>query len=286
MSDPRPAVVLVTGASRGIGRAIAVRFAGGGALVALLARSAAGLKETLAAVRDAGGEAGTFTADVSDERAVAQAQREIEVSLGPVDVLVNNAGVSGPMGEMWEVDPAEWWRTVEVNLRGTFLCTRAILPAMVERRRGRILNVVSNAGAHRWPYFTAYAVSKAAAIKLTESLAVETRPHGVAVLAAHPGIVRGGLTDAALAEGPRPPEGSLAERVLSWFEREMAEGRTVSMDEAAAFVVELASGRADELSGRYIAIDDDLEALIRQAHEVKRDNLHALKVQRLADERR
>jgi NAD(P)-dependent dehydrogenase (short-subunit alcohol dehydrogenase family) len=261
---------------------MALRFAAEGARVALLARSAEGLRETLAAVRDAGGEGATFTADVTDEPGVAEAQREIEGSLGPVEVLVNNAGVGGPMGEMWEVDPGDWWKTVEVNLRGTFICSRTFLPAMVERRRGRIVNVVSNAGAHRWPYFTAYAVSKAAVIKLTESLAAETRAYGVPVFAAHPGIVRGGLTDAALVEGRRPA-GSLEERVRSWFERAVAEGRTVSAEEAATFVVDLASGRADGLSGRYIAIEDDLDPLIRRAEEVERDNLHALKVQRLAD---
>jgi NAD(P)-dependent dehydrogenase (short-subunit alcohol dehydrogenase family) len=283
VSDSRSPVVLITGASRGIGRALALRFAAGGARVALLARSAAGLRETLAAVRDAGGDGGTFTADVTDEAAVADAQREIEGSLGPVDVLVNNAGVGGPTGETWEVDPGEWWRTVEVNLQGTFICARTVLPGMVERRRGRIINVVSNAGAHRWPYFTAYAVSKAAAIKLTENLAAETRAHGVSVLAAHPGLVRAGLTDAALGEDAPPAEGLLAERVRAWFERQLAEGRTVSAEEAAGFVVDLASGRADALSGRYIAVEDDLDALIQRAQEVQRDNLHALKVQRLTD---
>jgi NAD(P)-dependent dehydrogenase (short-subunit alcohol dehydrogenase family) len=283
VGDSSAPVVLITGASRGIGRATAVRFAAAGARLALLARSPAGLAETLAAVHDAGGEGVTCTADVTDEPAVGEAQREIEAVLGPVDVLVNNAGLAGPTGEMWEVDPGEWWRTVEVNLQGTFICARAVLPGMVERRRGRIVNVVSNAGAHRWPYFTAYAASKGAVIKLTESLAAETRDHGVTVFAAHPGLVRAGLTDAALAEGPRPAEGSLAKRVRSWFERELAEGRTVSADEAAAFMVDLASGRADALSGRYIAIEDDLDALIQRAQEVQRHNLHALKVERLPD---
>jgi NAD(P)-dependent dehydrogenase (short-subunit alcohol dehydrogenase family) len=283
MSDARSDVVLVTGASRGIGRAIALRFAAESRHVALIARSAADLRETLVAVRQAGGEGGAFTADVTDERAIAGAQREIERTLGPIDVLVNNAGVGGPTGEMWEVDPKEWWQTVDVNLRGTFICSRAVLPGMVERRQGRIINVVSNAGAHRWPYFTAYAVSKAAVIKLTESLAAETRDHGVSVFAMHPGIVRAGLTDAVFAEEARPAEGSLDERVRSWFERQAAEGRTVSAEQAATFVAELASGRADPLSGRYIAIEDDLDALIARSQEVQRDNLQALKIQRLDD---
>ena len=191
---------------------MALCLAARGTRMALLARSAEGLAETLGLVREAGGEAATFTVDVTDDHSVAAAVRDAEESLGPVEVLVNNAGLGGPVGEMWEVDPGEWWDTVDVNLRGTYTCSRAVLPGMVRRQRGRIINVVSKAGAHRWPYFTAYAVSKAAVIKLTESLAAETRAAGVAVLAAHPGLVRAGLTDAALADGPRQPEGSLPHR--------------------------------------------------------------------------
>jgi NAD(P)-dependent dehydrogenase (short-subunit alcohol dehydrogenase family) len=272
-------VVLITGASRGIGRAMAQRFAAEGARVALLARSAAGLEETRAAL--GGAEAAAFVADVTDEDAVAAAHEQIAASFGPVDVLVNNAGISGPTGELWDVDPAQWWHTVEVNLRGTYVCARVVLPSMVARGSGRIVNVVSRAGAHRWPYFTAYAVSKAAVIKLTESLAAETRRHGVSVFAIHPGLVRAGLTESSLPGAP-PPEGQIAARVHAWFQAEIAEGRSVSAEQAAAFVAEVASGRSDALSGRYIAIEDDLEALIERAEQVRRENLHALKVQTLS----
>jgi NAD(P)-dependent dehydrogenase (short-subunit alcohol dehydrogenase family) len=278
---PGKGVVLVTGASRGIGRAIALRFANAGARVGLVARSAEGLAQTLAAVRDAGGVGEAFAADVTDPDGFAGAHDQIAASLGPVDVLVNNAGVGGPMGEMWEVDPEQWWSTVEINLRGTFVCSRALLPAMVARRSGRIVNLASNAGAHRWPYFTSYAVSKAAVIKLTESLAAETREYGVSVFAVHPGLVRAGLTDSPLLNDPPPPEESLAGRVRSWFERELAAGRSVSAEQAAQLVFDVASGRVDALSGRYITIDDDLDALVARAEEVRGENLHALKVQRL-----
>jgi NAD(P)-dependent dehydrogenase (short-subunit alcohol dehydrogenase family) len=282
MSDGPP-VVLITGASRGIGRAMALEFASSGARMALIARSTAGLDETLAAVRSKGGSGAAVAADVTDENAVQAAFDRLVAELGPVDVLVNNAGISGPFGRMWEVAPERWWQTVEVNLRGTYICSRVVLPAMAARRRGRIINVTSNAGAHRWPYFTAYAVSKAAVIKLTESLAAETREHGVSVFAIHPGIVRAGLTEADIEEGLREEDRAIAARTRSWFERQFAHGNTVSAQEAAAFVVELASGRADALSGRYIAIDDDFEALIDRADEVRRENLQALKVVRLAD---
>jgi NAD(P)-dependent dehydrogenase (short-subunit alcohol dehydrogenase family) len=279
--ESRPAVILITGASRGIGRAIALHVAAQGARVALLARSSGGLEETLAAVQDAGGAGIALTADVTDEQSVIRAHEQTAASLGPVDVLVNNAGLGGPVGPMWDVDPADWWETVEVNLRGTFICSRVVLPSMAERRSGRIVNVASNAGAHRWPYFTAYATSKAAVIKLTESLASELRDYGVSVFALHPGLVRAGLTGNAMSDTSTPPPGSIAALTRSWFERELAEGRTVSAEQAAAFVAEIASGRADALSGRYIAIEDDLDDLVERAEEVRRENLQALKVQRL-----
>jgi NAD(P)-dependent dehydrogenase (short-subunit alcohol dehydrogenase family) len=281
VTDARGPVVLVTGASRGIGRALALRFAAGGARLALVARSESRLGETLDAVREGGGDGEAFVADVTDPARVADAVEHFDRSLGPVDVLVNNAGLGGPVGEMWQLDVDDWWETVEVNLRGTFVCSRAVLRSMVERKQGRIVNVVSHAGVHRWPYFSSYVASKAAVIKLTETLASETRPHGIAVLAAHPGLVRAGLTDARPVDAPPPLEGTLEHKVFMWFERQLAEGRTVSAEEAAAFLADIASGRADELSGRYIAIDDDVDALVARADEVRRENLQALKVEPL-----
>lgn len=283
MTGSHPAVVLLTGASRGIGRALAVRLAREGARLALVARSAAGLETTLAAVREAGGDGAAYPADVTDHDSVAEAVRAAEQALGPVDVLINNAGVPGPIGELWTVDEREWAETIDVNLMGTYVCCRALLPGMVQRRRGRIVNVVSAAGAHRWPYFTVYAVSKAAVIKMTESLAAETRPYGIAVLAAHPGLVRAGFTEAAMGPAPPAEPGSLEARIRGWFDRQLSEGHTYSAEEAAAFLADLAWGRADELSGRYVAIDDDLDALVERADAVRRENLHALKVQRLGD---
>jgi NAD(P)-dependent dehydrogenase (short-subunit alcohol dehydrogenase family) len=280
MEVPAP-VVLITGASRGIGRALALHFAAEGARLALVARSESGLGETLDAARVAGAEADAFVADVTDAAAVAESVAHFGQALGPTDVLINNAGLGGPIGEMWELDPEEWWETVDVNLRGTFVCSHAVLPSMVERGRGRIVNVVSHAGIHRWPYFSSYVASKAAVIKLTETLASETRPHGIAVLAAHPGLVRAGLTDNRPADATPPPEGTIEHKVFMWFERQLAEGHTVSVEEAAAFLADVASGRADALSGRYVAIEDDLDALVEHATQVRRDNLQALKVERL-----
>src|SRR5919107_377854 len=126
---------MITGASRGIGRAIAIRFAAAGMSVALLARDADGLAETLESARESGGRGEAYVADVADERSVTAAHERCVADLGPVEVLINNAGLPGPTGPMWEVDSREWWATQEVNLRGTVNCARAVLPGMVERRR-------------------------------------------------------------------------------------------------------------------------------------------------------
>jgi NAD(P)-dependent dehydrogenase (short-subunit alcohol dehydrogenase family) len=102
---------------------------------------------------------------------------------GSVDMLVNNAGIAGPLGAPWDVDPAAWWRTFEVNMRGAFLCARAVLPGMLTRQRGRIVNISSGAAVRWYPALDAYCASKAALTQWTRCLARETQAHGIAVFA-------------------------------------------------------------------------------------------------------
>ncbi len=133
-------VAIVTGGGRGIGRAIAQALAAAGASVAGVARSADQLAETVSSITSANGRAIALTADVMDQSAIEHAVAQTEQQLGPVDLLVNNAGSLVAIGPLWEADPKEWWRDMEINLRGTFLCARAVLPSMVARRHGRIIN--------------------------------------------------------------------------------------------------------------------------------------------------
>src|SRR5208337_271474 len=119
---------IVTGAGRGLGRASALALARAGARVGVAARSGEQLAETVRGVRAAGGEALAVVADVSDAASVERMAREVERTLGPVDLLVNNAGTAGPLGPMWEADPGDWWHSIEVNLRGPYLCSHALLP--------------------------------------------------------------------------------------------------------------------------------------------------------------
>lgn len=270
-------IAFVTGASSGLGREVAVKLAAEGASVVVVARSREGLEQTAALVEEAGGDALAATVDVTDRAAVEQAVADAEAALGPIDLLVNNAGSPGPVAAFWEADPDEWWAAVEVNLHGTAYCSRAVLPGMVKRRRGRIVNVTSNAGVHRWPYLSAYATSKAAVVKLTENLAVETKKHGVRLFAIDPGMLRVGMTSDLLEREDIPPEHPAA-LVAAWFAGELERGREVSLARAAELIAALAAGGADALSGCYLTVYDDLEALIREAPTIRRNELHLLRV--------
>jgi NAD(P)-dependent dehydrogenase (short-subunit alcohol dehydrogenase family) len=238
------------------------------------ARSEDELARTLALIEDAGGHGIAVPLDVTDQEAVEHAVSIVERRLGPVTLLVNNAGVTGPVGPIWEVDPDAWWGAMDVNLRGSLLCALAILPGMTARRSGRIINIVSHAGVYRWPQVSAYSVSKAALIKLTENLAVETKKLGIAVFAVHPGLVTIGLTEQAmrLTAPLASPTG------IGWIRQQVEAGHAIPPELAAELVVSLASGRADLLSGRYLTVDDDVDALVARAEQIQRDDLYTLRL--------
>ena len=253
-------VALVTGGGRSIGAGIARELAAAGMRVAVAARSA-GQAEDVA--DELGGAA--IQADVSDEASVSFMVARVERELGPIDVLVNGAGVMSVPNTppIWEEDPADWWRVFEVNVLGAYLCCRSVLPGMVERGRGRIINVGSGAGylpvtpSNVWRYVS-YGPSKAALYRFGELLAGQVEEHGIAVFTISPGLVRSAMTESLGDDAPwTPPE--LAPRLVRV----------------------LASGRADRLSGRYIhAEHDDIEDLIRRADELRERDLNAIRLRR------
>jgi NAD(P)-dependent dehydrogenase (short-subunit alcohol dehydrogenase family) len=270
-------VAMVTGAGRGLGRATALALARAGARVGVVARSEAQLAETVRGVTEAGGQAWAVVADVSDAVAVERMAREVERALGPVDLLVNNAGTMGPLGPIWEADPGDWWHSLEVNLRGPYLCSRALLPGMLERRHGRIINVATSAATVAVAHMGAYVIAKTALIRFTENLAAELLNSGVSVFAISPGTVRTAMSKYVL-------ESEAGKKWLPWFRKLFDRGRDVPAEKAAQLVVQLASGRADALSGRFIDISDDLEKLLERLEEVKHDNLYTLRVAKLDSE--
>ena len=261
-------VVLITGGGRGLGRAFAVALAQAGAQVAVTARSEAELAETVELIRQAGGRALALPADVTDRHAVAGVVAAAESRLGPIDVLINSAGSFRALGSASQVDPDEWWREVEINLRGPFVCAHAVLPGMMARRHGRIINIASAAGLQAIESVSAYGVGKTALIRFTETLAAETQPYGIAVLAAHPGTVRTPMSEYA-ATSPQIQE--RAPLIQQWFQQLFAEGGDTPMEQAVAFMLAVASGHVDALSGCYLSVDDDLEALVAQAEAIQRE---------------
>jgi len=263
-------VAVVTGGGRGIGRAIADALAVAGSHVAVVARSATELAERVRAIQAAGGRASAFQTDVTDAGAVRSAFAEIVRTLGPVDLLVNNAGIFGPLGPLWESDPAQWWQTMDVNVRGPLLCSHAVLPAMIARRRGRIVNIAS--GPAPFPYFSSYATAKTALIRMTECLALETKPHGVMAFSVGPGTVRTAMTEHSLtsAEG---------RKWIPWYRNLFDRGLDLPPERPAQLVVTLASGKADPLSGLYITPFDDLDAMLGNVARIEQEHLHTLRVQ-------
>ena len=266
-------VAIVTGAGRGIGRAMALELARAGAAVAVLARSEDQLTETVALIEGEGGRAIALPADVTDQLAVARAVAETERQLGPVDLLVNNAGHGGQVGPVWEVEPDEWWRCVEVNLRGPFLCARAVLPGMIARQRGRIIITSSLAGTAPWPYMSAYAIGKAAVTRLAENLAAETWAQGISAFAVHPGAVRTAAWEIFLSDAAEKYLPDLYSYVLQG-------GGSVRHEHAAELVVFLASGQADALSGCFISVDDNVAEMVQRAEEIRREGLHTLRLRK------
>jgi NAD(P)-dependent dehydrogenase (short-subunit alcohol dehydrogenase family) len=269
-------VALITGGGRGIGRVLALALAGAGASVGLIARSPHQLAESAQLIEAAGGVAVAASADVSDPEATATAVAKLRHELGPVDLLVNNAGVGGPVGPAWDVQEEDWWRTVEVNLRSVALCSRLVLPSMVDRRAGRIVNLASQAGVFRWPLASAYSVSKAAIVKFTENLSYETRRYGISVFSVHPGLVSIGLTEMALTG--TVPANSLEGRMGEWARQELAAGRGAQPHQIAELLLRIATGEVDQLSGRHLSVHDDLDTLLSRTEDVLSDDLYVLRL--------
>ena len=262
----------MTGASRGIGRILAVALARAGAAVAVGARSEPGLESVVEEIEAVGGTALPVAAEITDRTAVEKMAEEVERALGPIDVLVCNAGVCEAVGPTWEVDPGVWWRDVEVNLLGPFLCVRAVLPQMIPRRRGTIINVSGYNAGRPDPYIAGYSAAKAALVHFTGSLAAETAPHGVSAFAVAPGTL-----DTDMNRHLR--ESAAGRRWLPKFQ-EIGPDEWVLPELPARLVVTLASGTADALSGRFFHVLDDLDELVARQEEIRRDDLYTIRLRK------
>lgn len=262
----RGQVVLVTGASRGLGRAIARAFAGEGARVALVSTSAAGVEQVADEIAAAGGQALPLEGDVSKEADVRRFVVQAERILGPIDVLVNSAGIAGSTAPATEVALSDWERVLAVNLTGVFLCTREVLRGMIPRRRAgaaeqahaqhsaaAIINIGSIAGKISYPLRTPYASSKWALVGLTHTLAEEVGRYGIRVNCICPGPVAGELLESVIAARAQAL-GLPAETVRQKFVGFTMLKRMVQPEDVAATALFLASDAATSITGQAVDV--------------------------------
>lgn len=245
-------VAIVTGGGRGIGEAIALAFAREGAHLAIASRTQTELDQVATQIRELGGQVRVVRTDVSRRDDVLRLVEATLTTYGQIDILVNAAGVYGPIGPMWETDVDEWIRATQINLFGTFLCCHAVLPHMIPRRQGKIITFSGGGATSPLPRFTAYGVSKTANVRLTETLAEEVKEFNIQVNAVAPGAVDTRLQDQVLAAGERA--GDLLARIRRL--RETGEGG-VPRELPAELVVFLASDESDGLTGKLIAAPHD-----------------------------
>jgi NAD(P)-dependent dehydrogenase (short-subunit alcohol dehydrogenase family) len=218
---------------------------------------------------------------VTSQSDVEQAIAETERRLGPINVLVSNAGITGPFAPIAEADPDEWWRTQEVHLRGAFLCARTVFPGMKARGGGRIIIISSRAAERGTPNFSGYAVAKSSQLRLTEAIAGEGAEHGIKAFVLHPGLVDTQFTDDALNRED-------AQKYVPGFIQRLNALRDNPnvgnpMSQVTSLCVFLASGQGDGLTGRYISVDDDPASLAGSAETIKEGDLYTLRIRTLKD---
>lgn len=215
--------------------------------------------------------------DVSIESQIIPFFSEITDSFGRIDVLINNAGIWGPVGKFNTNDLSEWFDTIKVNLTGVVSCTHAAMQYMVPQKSGIIINMASNAGAHRWPNCSAYSVSKAAIIKLTENLAIESKKDNISHYAFHPGLIHSTGMAMALTDNP-PEEYCAVKSALDWILKEKDLGNTVSAEDSIPHIEKLCSGHYKQLSGLYLNVKDNLDEILDNIRNVRRHNSYQLRV--------
>jgi NAD(P)-dependent dehydrogenase (short-subunit alcohol dehydrogenase family) len=256
-------VGIVTGAGRGIGTGIALALAREGMAVAVTSRNGEQLDDLVATVTSEGGRAIAVVGDVADAEDVQRVLARTVAELGPVDLLVNNAG-RGPerFCPVWEADMADWWDVMRVNVLGPAMGCHVVLPGMIERGRGRVVTIGSLTGANPHPTFTSYAVSKAAVMRLTDSVALSLAGTGVLVFELNPGLVQTPALDAHPSVFGHIPEEDYTPVAVP-----------------AAAVVRIATGELDGLHGRVLdASEDDFDAMLARVDDIVARDARTLRV--------
>ncbi len=266
-------VALITGAGRGIGRSIALAYAREGAKLALAARTQGELEQTARDAQALGASTCIRTVDVTEPTQVDDLVRHTMDQFAAIDILVNNAGIAGPIGSLHQSDVTEWMQTIQINLIGTYLCCRAVLPVMLTQNRGKVINLSGAGATSAWRDLSAYGVSKVAVVRLTETLALELEGTNIQVNALGPGSIHTQMWD-ELRDGAKAAGATqiyeLGEQVTS--------GGGASMEQAVDLAVWLASDTAGHLSGRLISSTrDDWNQLTARIPEIMASDAFTLR---------
>jgi 3-oxoacyl-[acyl-carrier protein] reductase len=264
---------IITGASQGLGKAIAARFLREGASVLICARDPVLLTQTRDELASSGGRVLAQACDVSDEQQVAELAAFAQRELGAVHVLISNAGVYGPMGPTEEVDLREWTRALEINLLGTLLPCRALIPHFKQAGRGKIVIISGGGATNPLPNLSAYAASKAAVVRLMETLAEELRSHRIDVNAVAPGALKTRLLEQVIAAGPEKVGAAFYAKNKNW-----AEHGATPLELGAELCAYLASAASDGITGKLISAQwDPWVRLHEHAEELAASDIYCLR---------
>src|SRR5580693_1775015 len=248
-------VAVITGGGRGIGRAMALKFAGEGAAVVVAARTKSEIDAVTEEVRRAGGRAAAVPADVAEEKDCERLIHEATSEFGKVDILVNNAGEYGPVKPVEEITPAEWDRVVAVHLRGAYLLTRLVLPGMYARGSGVILNISSLSAKSAFGWGSPYAAAKAGMLGLTRVAAAEAARKGVRVNAICPGPVTETKMSKDLGQALAERLGVAPEKQLAAFLDTVLQGRGQTANEIASAALFLCCEQSSAITGQALNVD-------------------------------
>jgi NAD(P)-dependent dehydrogenase (short-subunit alcohol dehydrogenase family) len=238
-------VAIITGAGRGLGRASAIEMANEGASLVILSRTPSELRETAERIKVLGREVLSIRADVSKPGDIKKVVQQALARFDAIDLLMNNAAIIGPLKVLFKVREKEWNGVLDINLRGVYLFSKAVIPHMIKQRRGKIINVISGLGEMVMPPFGAYSVAKAGLIHLTRFMAEELKDYDIQVNGLDPGIMDTRMQEEIRVAGPEVLGLELYRQVLGWKER-----RELKLPEKVArLAVFLASAASDPING-------------------------------------
>ena len=254
-------VAIITGGSRGIGRAIAERFAREGCNLMLASRTKSELEKSAKLIKKQFSvNVRISQTDVGNENEVMSMVRQTITEFGNIDILVNNAAIIGPMGEISQIDGKKFFDTIKNNIGGTVFCTKAVIPHMKSQKKGTIINLSGGGGLYPLPYYDAYSASKAAIVRLTENFALELEKYNIDVTAISPGAVNTKMFDEQLMAD----KNSIGEKNWQDLQNRLSTGGD-SIEKASELALFIASQNRKELNGRVIsAIWDDWEKISLQ----------------------